>query len=94
MMARLHLLDNCAFNYSIVWTMTHRNFCVEPAACCIYQVGQEEPVSAQVLASHPTQHNLQIQHEPQRTLDYHQIDPLGDDEQDEQCDLVCMRILA
>jgi hypothetical protein len=29
-----------------------------------------------------TQHDLQGQYEPQMTLNYHQLDPLGDDNQD------------
>jgi hypothetical protein len=32
----------------------------------------------------PTQHDIQSHNDPQMSLDYHLIDPLGDDEKDEQ----------
>jgi hypothetical protein len=33
---------------------------------------------------YPVQHDIQSQNDPQMSLDYHLVDPLGDDEQDEQ----------
>jgi hypothetical protein len=32
----------------------------------------------------PTQHDDQSHNDPQMSLDYHLVDPLGDDEKDEQ----------
>jgi hypothetical protein len=32
----------------------------------------------------PTQHDIQIHNDPQMSLDYHLVDPLGDEEKDEQ----------
>jgi hypothetical protein len=32
----------------------------------------------------PTQHDIQSHNDPQMSLDYHLVDPLGDDEKDEQ----------
>jgi hypothetical protein len=36
------------------------------------------------LLIHPIQHDLQSHNDPQMSLDYHLVDPLGDDEKDEQ----------
>jgi hypothetical protein len=33
---------------------------------------------------HPTHNDAQSHNDPQMSLDYHQLDPLGDDEKDEQ----------
>jgi hypothetical protein len=33
---------------------------------------------------HPTQHDVQSHNDPQMSLDYHLVDPLGGDEKDEQ----------
>jgi hypothetical protein len=32
----------------------------------------------------PAQHDIQSHNDPQMSLDYHLVDPLGDDEKDEQ----------
>jgi hypothetical protein len=42
------------------------------------------PNLANVLLIHPTQHDVQSHNDPQMSLDYHLIHPLGDDEKDEQ----------
>jgi hypothetical protein len=39
---------------------------------------------ANSLLIHPTQHDVQSHNYPQMSLDYHLVDPLGDDEKDEQ----------
>jgi hypothetical protein len=45
------------------------------------------------LLIHPTQHDLQSHNDdPQMSLDYHLVDPLGDDEKDEQ-HLMCLMAL-
>jgi Trm5-related predicted tRNA methylase len=48
------------------------------------KVGQEAPNLANSLLISPTHHDLQSHNDPQMSLDYHLVDPLGDDEQDEQ----------
>jgi hypothetical protein len=49
------------------------------------KVGQEEANLANTLLIHPIQHDLQESHnDPQMSLDYHLVDPLGDDEKDWQ----------
>jgi hypothetical protein len=42
------------------------------------------PNLANTLLIPQTQHDLQSHNDPQKSLDYHLVDPLGDDEQDEQ----------
>jgi hypothetical protein len=50
-----------------------------------WKVGQEAPSNlANSLLSPPTQHDNQCHDDPQMSLDYHLVDPLGDDEKDEQ----------
>jgi hypothetical protein len=48
------------------------------------KVGQEAQNLANSLLIHPTQHVLQRHYDAQMSLDYHLVDPLGDDEKDEQ----------
>jgi hypothetical protein len=45
---------------------------------------QEAQNLASSLLIPQTQHDLQSHNDPQMSLDYHLVDPLGDDEQDEQ----------
>jgi hypothetical protein len=49
-----------------------------------WKVGQEGPNSANSLIIPPTQHDVQSNNDPQMGLNYHLVDPLGDDEKDEQ----------
>jgi hypothetical protein len=44
------------------------------------KVGQEVPNLANSLLIPPTQHDVQCHNDPQMSLDYHLVDPLGDDE--------------
>ena len=37
-----------------------------------------------VVVASLTQHDVQSHNDPQMSLDYHLVDPLGDDEKDEQ----------
>ena len=47
------------------------------------------------LQIHPIQHDLQKSHnDPQMSLDYHVVDPLGDDEKDWQQSDVLMCLMA
>jgi hypothetical protein len=47
------------------------------------------------LLFHPIQHDLQESHNDlQMSLDYHLVDPLGDDEKDEQQSDVLMCLMA
>jgi hypothetical protein len=48
------------------------------------KVGQEVPNLTNSLLIPPTQHDVQSHNDPQMSLDYHLVDPLGDDEKDEQ----------
>jgi hypothetical protein len=48
------------------------------------KVGQEVPNLANSLLIPPTQHDVQSHNDLQISLDYHLVDPLGDDERDEQ----------
>jgi hypothetical protein len=46
---------------------------------------REEPnLGNTILLIHPTQHDIQSHNDPQMSLDYHLVDPLRDDEKDEQ----------
>jgi hypothetical protein len=49
-----------------------------------WKVGQEGPNLANSLLIPPTQHDLQSNNDLQMSLDYHLVDPLEDDEKDEQ----------
>jgi hypothetical protein len=46
------------------------------------------------LLIHPIQHDLLSHNDPQMSLDYHLLDPLGDDEKDEQQSDVLMCLMA
>jgi hypothetical protein len=46
--------------------------------------GQDAPNLANSLLIYSTQHDIQCNNDHQMSLDYHLVDPLGDDEKDEQ----------
>jgi hypothetical protein len=48
-----------------------------------WKVGQEAANLVNSLLILPTQHDVQSHNDPQMSLDYHLVDPLGDDEKDE-----------
>jgi hypothetical protein len=50
----------------------------------VKKVGQEVANLANSLLIHPIQHDLQSHNDPQMSLDYHLVDPLQNDEKDEQ----------
>jgi hypothetical protein len=49
---------------------------------------------ANTLLIHPIQHDIQSNNDPQMSLDIHLVDPLGDDEKDEQQSDVLMCLNA
>ena len=49
-----------------------------------WKVGQEAPNLANRFLNFPTQHDVQCHNDAQMSLDYHLVDPLGDDEKDEK----------
>jgi hypothetical protein len=51
---------------------------------CLMAVDQEVPNLADRFLNFPTQHDVQCRNDVQMSLDYHLVDPLGDDEKDEQ----------
>jgi hypothetical protein len=59
------------------------------------KLDKKRQILPNTLLIHPIQHDLQESHnDPQMSLDYHLVDPLGDDEKDEQQSDVLMCLMA
>jgi hypothetical protein len=58
------------------------------------KLDKKRQILLNILLIHPIQHDLLSHNDPQMGLDYHVVDPLGDDEKDEQQSDVLMWLKA